>query len=299
MDGVFFRDAEGDLRFFQVAAPTDEDLKAKAQRIRRRVLKILGVRKLSRDGEGDDWSDPLAEEHPAYAATCAASVGQLTAIGPRAGRKTLRMGVEPEDEPAPLNLGRHANVHGFDIHAGAAVPPNDRQRVERLPRYQLRPPIAQGRLSLLSDGKVALELKNQWSDGTTHLLFEPIELIEKIAVLIPRPQSNLIIYNGVLAPNAKWRKEVVKYGRPVVAVPESKEEPEPEKPKDAPGVFSARPRCRSAQVRPAASGAGRDGVYAGVTGRKGRKVVLEATGERRYDLFQVETKRRKRNGGIA
>jgi hypothetical protein len=85
----------------------------------------------------------------------------------------------------------------------------------------------------MSDGKVTLELKNKWNDGTTHLLFEPIEFIEKIAALIPRPQSNLIIYNGVLAPHAKWRKEVVKYGRPVLTKPEEKTEPEaePEKPK--------------------------------------------------------------------
>jgi hypothetical protein len=117
------------------------------------------------------------------------------------------------------------------------VPPNDRSRLERLLRYQLRPPIAQGRLSQMSDGKVVLELKNKWNDGTTHLLFEPIEFIEKIAALIPRPQSNLIIYNGVLAPNAKWRKDVVKYGRPVVVKPasEGQIEPEPEKPKDGSG----------------------------------------------------------------
>jgi hypothetical protein len=120
-----------------------------------------------------------------------------------------------------------------DLHVGAAVPPNDRSRLERLFRYQLRPPIAQGRLSRMSDGKVALELKNKWNDGTTHLLFEPIEFIEKIAALIPRPQSNLIIYNGVLAPNSKWRKEVVKYGRPVLTKPAEETEPEaePQKPK--------------------------------------------------------------------
>ena len=87
----------------------------------------------------------------------------------------------------------------------------------------------------MSDGKVALELKNKWNDGTTHLLFEPIEFIEKIAALIPRPQSNLIIYNGVLAPNSKWRKEVVRYGRPVRTKPEEKIEPAPEPEKSEAG----------------------------------------------------------------
>jgi hypothetical protein len=30
--------------------------------------------------------------------------------------------------------------------------------------------------------------KEEWHDGTTHLLFEPQELLEKLAALIPRPR---------------------------------------------------------------------------------------------------------------
>jgi hypothetical protein len=37
--------------------------------------------------------------------------------------------------------------------------------------------------------------------------------LEKLAALIPRPYVNLIVYHGVLAPNAKWRREVVRFGR--------------------------------------------------------------------------------------
>ncbi|MDD5306582.1 MAG: transposase [Deltaproteobacteria bacterium] len=231
LDGGFFRKADGSLRFFAVRVATDDELKEIARRVREKVLKILGQKKLSPDEDAECWVDPLAEEHPAYAATCAASVNQLTAIGPRAGRRTMRLGVEPDgDEPPFERNGHHANAHGFDVHVGAQIHANDRARLERMLRYLLRPPIAQGRLSLLSDGKVALELKNQWNDGTTHLIFEPVEFIEKIAALVPRPQSNLIIYNGVLAPNAKWRKDVVRYGRPVLVKPASEEQPEPEKP---------------------------------------------------------------------
>ena len=42
--------------------------------------------------------------------------------------------------------------------------------------------------------------------------FEPIELLEKLAALVPRPRTNLLLYHGVLAPNAKWRSRVVAYG---------------------------------------------------------------------------------------
>ena len=46
-------------------------------------------------------------------------------------------------------------------------------------------------------------------DGTTHLRFDPLELLERLAVLTPRPRVNLILYYGVLAPRAAWRGALV------------------------------------------------------------------------------------------
>jgi hypothetical protein len=60
---------------------------------------------------------------------------------------------------------------------------------------------------------VRLELKRLWSDGTTYLLFEPVEFLEKLAALTPRPEINLLLYHGVLAPRARGRTDVVAYGR--------------------------------------------------------------------------------------
>ena len=42
-----------------------------------------------------------------------------------------------------------------------------------------------------------LTLKAEWADGTTHLLFEPIEFLEKLAALTPRPRINLVVYHGL------------------------------------------------------------------------------------------------------
>ena len=52
-----------------------------------------------------------------------------------------------------------------------------------------------------------------WSDGTTHLLFDPVELLARLAVITPRPRINLILYHGVLAPRAAWRAQVVGHAR--------------------------------------------------------------------------------------
>jgi hypothetical protein len=49
-----------------------------------------------------------------------------------------------------------------------------------------------------------------WRDGTTHVVFEPTELLEKLAVLVPWPRSNALRYHGVFAPGAKWREAVIR-----------------------------------------------------------------------------------------
>ena len=82
-------------------------------------------------------------------------------------------------------------------------------------RYVLRPPLAHDRLRRRADGRVQVDLKTAWHDGTTQLVFEPIELLEKLAAITPRPEVNLIICHGVLAPHARWRQPVVAYGRTV------------------------------------------------------------------------------------
>jgi hypothetical protein len=45
------------------------------------------------------------------------------------------------------------------------------------------------------------------------LVFEPLEFLERLAAMTPRPETNLLICHGVLAPRARWRERVVVYGR--------------------------------------------------------------------------------------
>jgi hypothetical protein len=108
---------------------------------------------------------------------------------------------------------RQAHLEGFDLHANVCVSANDRAGVERLCRYVLRPPFAQERLRLRGDGRIALELKRAWHDGTRELVFEPLEFLERLAAMTPRPETNLLICHGVLASRARWRARVVVYGR--------------------------------------------------------------------------------------
>jgi hypothetical protein len=163
--------------------------------------------------------DPVAEESPMLAGIGSASIQGRIALGPRAGRRVWRVGEDPDAPWVLSNSPRHAHIAGFDLHANVAVPAVDRARLEHLCRYLLRPPVAQERLRRMGDDRILLPLKMAWADGTRHLLFAPMELLEKLAALTPRPRINLILYHGVLAPHARWRARVVAYGISEAAVP--------------------------------------------------------------------------------
>ncbi len=47
--------------------------------------------------------------------------------------------------------------------------------------------------------------KTPSSDGTSHLLLSPMELLEKLAALVPPPRLHLLPYHGVLAPRVRDR----------------------------------------------------------------------------------------------
>ena len=91
----------------------------------------------------------------------------------------------------------------------SALPARDRLRLERLLRYGLRPPLSTERLSLLPDGRLLYKLKRRWSDGTTHVIYEPMELMERLAALVPPPRFNITRFYGVLAPAATFRPFIV------------------------------------------------------------------------------------------
>lgn len=73
-----------------------------------------------------------------------------------------------------------------------------RKSLERLCTYITRPAISEERLTWTNDGNISYKLKKAYSDGTSHVLFTPMELMEKLAALVPKPRANLIRYHGVL-----------------------------------------------------------------------------------------------------
>ena len=102
-----------------------------------------------------------------------------------------------------------AEIGGFSLHAATRCRAGDSFRLARLCRYVTRPAFADDQLSWDGAARVTFELKTPWRDGTTHLEMTPIDFMERLAALVPRPRLHLIRFHGVLAPNAKLRAMVV------------------------------------------------------------------------------------------
>src|SRR5882724_1166376 len=196
LDGVFTEEPRGALAFHPAPAPTDAEVAAALATIRQRVHRLLVRRGLEPGDDATGPADRLADESPVLAGIVGASVQGRVALGSRGG-------------------ARQAHLDGFDLHANVWVSATDRAGVERLCRYVLRPPFAQERLRMRGDGRIVLELKRAWRDGTRELVFEPLEFLERLAAMTPRPETNLLICHGVLAPRARWRARVVVFGRRV------------------------------------------------------------------------------------
>uniref|UniRef100_UPI00406A4A8F transposase n=1 Tax=Archangium gephyra TaxID=48 RepID=UPI00406A4A8F len=65
--------------------------------------------------------------------------------------------------------------------------------------------MALERLSRMEDGRLAYRMKRPLPDGTTRLFFTGLELLRRLASLVPPPRANLTRFHGVFAPGAKVR----------------------------------------------------------------------------------------------
>ena len=155
----------------------------------------------------DSDSDEARVLRPLQAAACTYRI----AFGPRAGQKVLTLqGAMPRQ--ADFNQDLCADMQGFSLHAAVRCSADDRQALEQLCRTITRPALADERVQCNAAGQVVLKLKTPWRDGTTHQGTPPLEFMQRLAALVPRPRLHLIRFHGVLAPNAKLRAQVVPQG---------------------------------------------------------------------------------------
>ena len=68
-----------------------------------------------------------------------------------------------------------------------------------------QPPGSVGKVWLTPNGNMRYQLKTSYRDGTTHIIFDPLDFIARLAALVRKPRVNLTRFHGVFAPNSKHR----------------------------------------------------------------------------------------------
>ena len=114
---------------------------------------------------------------------------------------------------------------GFSVDAGVRIEADDRAALERLLRYCARPPFAMDRLRKEGESLV-YRCAKQHSEPSSdkrgarvdELHLTPLELIERIAALVPPPRTHRHRYFGVLAPNSPLRAAVTAQAAPAKQV---------------------------------------------------------------------------------
>jgi hypothetical protein len=211
LDGVYYLDKEQRVRFQRLSKPSDAEVAWVMEQIVQRINRRLERQGLGLQADLDE-ADPLLRDQPLLAELYGASVQGRIATGPRAGNRVRTIGFkdEPENDRSKNKSGC-VNMSGFSLHCNVCIPAKARRQLENLCRYVARPAVATERLSILPDGRVSYCLRHKWHNGTTHVIYEPLELIEKLAALAPPPRFNLVRYNGIFAPAALWRSQIVPF----------------------------------------------------------------------------------------
>ncbi len=198
LDGVYTEGCVGgELEWHRAPTPRTSEVEELVVAIALRCERYLGEQ-----GYGRDEAD--GEEADGQSSMQAAAVSGRSAVGGgRRARRVQLLGGRPYRLPA-----RCALCDGYSLHGGVSVNSSDRLGLERLCRYVSRRALAKARLREVSAGRVQVSFKRPWSDGTVGVEFSRVELVERLAALVPPRGSNTVLYHGVLSARSRFRSRV-------------------------------------------------------------------------------------------
>ncbi|MFO0613026.1 MAG: transposase [Polyangiaceae bacterium] len=137
-------------------------------------------------------------------ASCYAAAGGGEGAARRPGRPTHDAARAPRGRARRRARRHHRRVQ----RARRSRSPPAIARLERLCRYLARPPLAQERLTALADGRLRYEMKTL-GDGTYAVVLEPLELMSRLAAMVPPPRFHMIPFHGVVSSHSSLRSRVV------------------------------------------------------------------------------------------
>jgi hypothetical protein len=97
----------------------------------------------------------------------------------------------------------------YNLEASVRIASDDDFGREHLLRYCARPPLSLARLTELPHGKLGYRIKKLRNHRNKLRIMTPLELLARLAALIPPPRHPLVRFHGAFAPRSSWRKLVV------------------------------------------------------------------------------------------
>ncbi len=204
LDGVFIESGTATPKFKRTQAPTGSELNKLTHTLSHRIARLLERHGFLQRDCVDSYLELDSDLDHCMDHLLGHSITYRIAIGPNQGRKVFTLQtIPPQSEEC--SSGQAGNVAGFSLHAGVLAQAHERDKLERLCRYIARPAVSEKRLSLMNHGQVRYQLKTPYRNGTTHVVFEPLDFIAKLAALVPKPKVNLTRFHGVFASRNKLR----------------------------------------------------------------------------------------------
>ena len=166
--------------------------------------------------------------HAAFGLDTAAIAQVQAQVRQRILRAFVRRGLIDKHDRDEMMSWEHGG--GFSLDASVCIQDTDRAGLERLLRYCARPPFALEHLHPLDAEHLIYHNPKPRSDSPRDLVLTPLELIDKIAALIPPPRAHRHRYYGVLVPNSSMRAAVTALAPMPVIVPQPVEGTEADAP---------------------------------------------------------------------
>jgi len=102
------------------------------------------------------------------------------------------------DEAVASDMLAWGHGGGFSLDGSVRLAAWDRGGLEGLARYCARPSFSAGRFEPLNAELVLYHLRKPLADGTSCVRLSPLELLARLAALIPPPRQHRLRYYGVL-----------------------------------------------------------------------------------------------------
>ncbi|MGH7186023.1 MAG: transposase, partial [Pseudomonadota bacterium] len=190
--------------------------------------------------------------HPATGLDGPAIATVQTKVRRRLLQSFVRRGLLAGDDARAMQAWAHGG--GFSVDAAVRIEASDRPGLTRLLRYGARPPFALERLRQRDAEHLIYENTRPGPGGSGPQILTPLQLIDRLAALIPPPRVHRHRYYGVLAPNSRLRPAVTAMALPAATLAPAAPPGNPAPPADEPAhrraARSAAPTCGSSPSSP-------------------------------------------------